>query len=397
MARPLGLLTAALAVAAHAAGSGAPPDWCGRRSAGGAGGDGRCARRDHRSRRRRQDPARPARGRAGVRSPSSQRRRAQPPGGRSAACLGDAGRACGGGRCRRASDRRERSALPSHIPCGVAPQSDRRHAVSPSHRCTGRRGRSAAAVGTSARRVGVAPGSAGQPAPLTDIPTTPESHNRMRFNTRARSRALITAAATGAAMSIGLLAGSRACVGSCPRRRGQPHPRLLLGSSPSECPTSLEKGALTTQLSVAPAQRGVREHGGDAGAGPPSWIEMPPRARSVLSRGQLHPEPASRRTSSHCSVSRCSCPTLRRSACPATQTYSDGTIVKWDQPTPPGGAEPEHPAPEIALTGAKADAGDDHPMPVAQTAVAQAAAQPAADNTRAGSRAALWRSPPLRW
>jgi uncharacterized protein YcnI len=52
---------------------------------------------------------------------------------------------------------------------------------------------------------------------------------------------------------------------------------------------------------------------------------------------------------------------------PATQTYSDGTVVKWDQPTPPGGAEPEYPAPELALTGAKAGAADDHPMPVAQT------------------------------
>jgi hypothetical protein len=52
----------------------------------------------------------------------------------------------------------------------------------------------------------------------------------------------------------------------------------------------------------------------------------------------------------------------------ATQTYSDGTVVKWDQPTPPGGAEPEYPAPELALTGAKTDADDDHPMPVAQTA-----------------------------
>jgi hypothetical protein len=41
--------------------------------------------------------------------------------------------------------------------------------------------------------------------------------------------------------------------------------------------------------------------------------------------------------------------------------------MKWDQPTPPGGAEPEYPAPELALTGAKADAADDHPMPVAQT------------------------------
>jgi hypothetical protein len=66
---------------------------------------------------------------------------------------------------------------------------------------------------------------------------------------------------------------------------------------------------------------------------------------------------------------------------PATQTYSDGTVVKWDQPTPPGGAEPEYPAPSIALTGAKADAADSHPMPVAQTTAAEPSAQPAtADN-----------------
>jgi len=51
----------------------------------------------------------------------------------------------------------------------------------------------------------------------------------------------------------------------------------------------------------------------------------------------------------------------------ATQTYSDGTVVKWDQPTPPGGAEPEYPAPELALTSVTADAADDHLMPVAQT------------------------------
>lgn len=34
---------------------------------------------------------------------------------------------------------------------------------------------------------------------------------------------------------------------------------------------------------------------------------------------------------------------------PASQTYSDGTVVKWDQPPLPGGGEPEHPAPMLTL------------------------------------------------
>ena len=32
---------------------------------------------------------------------------------------------------------------------------------------------------------------------------------------------------------------------------------------------------------------------------------------------------------------------------PVTQTYSDGTVVRWDQPTPASGQEPEHPAPTL--------------------------------------------------
>jgi uncharacterized protein YcnI len=35
---------------------------------------------------------------------------------------------------------------------------------------------------------------------------------------------------------------------------------------------------------------------------------------------------------------------------PAVQTYADGTVVRWDQPTTPGAAEPEYPAPTLALT-----------------------------------------------
>jgi uncharacterized protein YcnI len=39
-------------------------------------------------------------------------------------------------------------------------------------------------------------------------------------------------------------------------------------------------------------------------------------------------------------------------AIPAVQTYDDGTVVNWTDPTPPGGAEPEHPAPTVRLTAA---------------------------------------------
>ncbi|HEU5483355.1 MAG TPA: YcnI family protein [Microlunatus sp.] len=43
---------------------------------------------------------------------------------------------------------------------------------------------------------------------------------------------------------------------------------------------------------------------------------------------------------------------------PATQTYSDGEVVAWDQPAPASGEEPEHPAPEIEVVAAPA--GSDH-------------------------------------
>jgi uncharacterized protein YcnI len=36
----------------------------------------------------------------------------------------------------------------------------------------------------------------------------------------------------------------------------------------------------------------------------------------------------------------------------AIQTYSDGSVVKWDEPTPASGEEPEHPAPVLTITAA---------------------------------------------
>jgi hypothetical protein len=69
----------------------------------------------------------------------------------------------------------------------------------------------------------------------------------------------------------------------------------------------------------------------------------------------------------------------------ATQTYSDGTVVHWDQPTPPGGAEAEYPAPTLALTGEPA--GDEHRAPAAEGASPTNAD---AESTRAADNTARW-------
>lgn len=45
---------------------------------------------------------------------------------------------------------------------------------------------------------------------------------------------------------------------------------------------------------------------------------------------------------------------------PATQTYSDGSVVGWDEPTPASGEEPEHPAPEFTITAAEASGHEGH-------------------------------------
>ena len=42
---------------------------------------------------------------------------------------------------------------------------------------------------------------------------------------------------------------------------------------------------------------------------------------------------------------------------PALQTYSNGDVVRWIDPTTPGGAEPEHPVPTVTLTEGEGDHG----------------------------------------
>ena len=60
---------------------------------------------------------------------------------------------------------------------------------------------------------------------------------------------------------------------------------------------------------------------------------------------------------------------------PATQTYADRAVVKWDQPPAPGGPEPEHPAPTLALTAGQAQPPT-HQMAPTSSAAPTATATP---------------------
>jgi uncharacterized protein YcnI len=67
---------------------------------------------------------------------------------------------------------------------------------------------------------------------------------------------------------------------------------------------------------------------------------------------------------------------------PALQTYSDGSVIQWVQPTVAGQPEPEHPAPTLAL----APAGADDAAPAAATATTPPAPAAAAATSDATAR-----------
>lgn len=75
---------------------------------------------------------------------------------------------------------------------------------------------------------------------------------------------------------------------------------------------------------------------------------------------------------------------------PATQTYSDGTVVKWDQAPQPGGGEPEHPAPTLTLAaGPVASHGHHPPSASSDQASAPPPSKPADNTARVLGGAAL--------
>lgn len=195
----------------------------------------------------------------------------------------------------------------------------------------------------------------------------------MRFHPRAPKRALITVAATGAAMSIGLLAATPAGA-HVHADADNPTPGAYSVVT-FRVPNESEKGSLTTQLSVT-----LPDVASASTEATPGWTARLDRnaAAGTVSSVTWTATPGTGIGSDQFALFRISVklPDAQTVSLPTTQTYSDGTVVKWDQPTPPGGTEPEHPAPELALTGTS-EAGD-HPMLMAEAAPVQS---PTPDNT----------------
>jgi len=70
---------------------------------------------------------------------------------------------------------------------------------------------------------------------------------------------------------------------------------------------------------------------------------------------------------------------------PTAQTYTDGTVVKWDEKTVEGQAEPEHPAPSFVTTAKDSDAAAAHAAATAPSTAAPSATPVAAASTSGDS------------
>jgi uncharacterized protein YcnI len=186
----------------------------------------------------------------------------------------------------------------------------------------------------------------------------------------APRRALIAVAATGVGLGIVAVSGAAPVWAHVHSDADNPAPGATSVVT-FQVPGESENGALTTQLSVklpdvASARTEVM----------PGWTATLERdaAAGTVRSVTWTADPKVGISSDQFALFRVSVklPDGDSVAFPTTQTYSDGTVVRWDQAPLPGGGEPEHPAPALSLTGAPPTGMDDHEM------TAQAA--PTADN-----------------
>jgi uncharacterized protein YcnI len=208
----------------------------------------------------------------------------------------------------------------------------------------------------------------------------------MRSIRRAYKRALITTATTGAAMSIALLAGAAPAWAHVHVDADDATP----GSSAVltfQVPGESETGALTTQFSVAlPNVASARAEV------MPGWTSRLDRdaAAGTVSSVTWTAAPSVGISPDQFALFRISVtlPDQPSVSLPATQTYSDGKVVRWDQSPLPGGGEPEYPAPLLNLSGTPAP---EHPMPPSPAAAAAApTGQPVAEAPASADDTARW-------
>ncbi len=175
----------------------------------------------------------------------------------------------------------------------------------------------------------------------------------MRSTTGAASRALLAVAVTGATVSIGLLTGTASASAHVRAEADNATPGQTAVVT-FRVPGESENGALTTQLKVelpdvASARTEVM----------PGWTARLDRnvETGTSSAVTWTAAPGTGISPDQFALFRISLklpegPDTKAVSFPATQTYSDGTVVRWDQPPLSDGAEPEYPAPVLTLSEA---------------------------------------------
>ena len=205
----------------------------------------------------------------------------------------------------------------------------------------------------------------------------------MRFPFRAPTRALIAVAGTGVAMSVGLAAGAGSASAHVHAEADNPSP----GSTAVvtfRVPGESENGSLTTKLSVTlPDVASART---EVMAGWTATLDRDTAAGTVRSV-TWSADPKVGISPDQFALFRVSVklPDGDSVVFPTTQTYSDGTVVRWDQAPLPDGGEPDYPVPQLSLTGdAESHGMGDHEMSTqtASTASTAPTASTADDTAR---------------